>query len=266
MNVFIFESQQELAAEAARLIIEASKRKPNLVLGLASGRTPLTLYNLLVKAYQERKIDFAPIKVFGLDEFIGLSHEHPLSFASYFRENLFRHVNLRPENILLLNGQAENIEAHCQSYESLIAQAGGLDVQILGIGGNGHIGFNEPASSFGSRTRLQVLTEETKASHLTPFQAIGEEPPSLALTMGLATILEARNILLLATGQEKAQIIHEAIEGPVTISVPASCLQWHPSVFVFLDEPASSQLKKKSFYLHCQKLFVKEKYSLNFCL
>lgn len=262
MNVFIFTNQQELAAEAARLIIEASKRKPNLVLGLASGRTPLALYHCLVKAYQEKKIDFAPIKVFGLDEFVGLSHDHPLSFASYFRENLFQHVNLRPENIFLLDGQTENIEAHCQSYESLLTQAGGLDVQILGIGVNGHIGFNEPGSSFGSRTRLQVLTEETRASHRASFQERGEEPPALALTMGLATILEARNIFLLATGQEKAQIIHEAIEGPVTLSVPASCLQWHPSVFVFLDELASAQLKRKSFYLHCQKIISPQKYFL----
>ncbi len=158
---------------------------------------------------------------------------------SYFRENLFCRVNLRDKNIFLLDGLTENIEAHCQSYESLLAQAGGLDIQILGIGVNGHIGFNEPGSSFGSRTRLQVLTEETRAGHVASFQAKGEEPPSLALTMGLATILEAKNILLLATEQEKARIIHEAIEGPVTISVPASCLQWHPSTFVFLDESAS---------------------------
>lgn len=262
MNVFIFKSQNELAVEAGRLIIEASKKKPDLVLGLASGRTPLALYNFLIKAYQEKKIDFARIKVFGLDEFVGLSHDHPLSFASYFRENLFSQVNLRPENIFLLDGQTEDIEAHCQTYESLIAQTGGLDIQILGIGLNGHIGFNEPSSSFRSKTRLQVLSDETRASHRDSFQAIGEEPPSLAFTMGLATILEARNILLLAKGEEKAQIIHEAIEGPVTISVPASCLQWHPSVFVFLDEPASSRLKRKSFYLYCQELRGKEKYSL----
>ncbi len=262
MNIFIFKDQQELAQEAARLIIEAWEKKPDLVLGLASGRTPLNLYNCLVQAYQEKRIDFSRIRVFGLDEFKGLNHDHPLSFASYFKENLFNLVNLRPENIFLLDGQAKNIESHCQAYEALITQMGGIDIQILGIGLNGHIGFNEPGSSFGSRTRLQILTEETRAAHLAYFQAMGEETPVMALTMGLATILEAKNILLLATGEEKAQIVQEALEGPVTTSVPASCLQWHPSVYVFLDEPASTFLKRKAFYLHCLKLTWPKKYSL----
>jgi len=254
MNVFIFKNRQEVAQEAARLIIEAWEKKPDLVLGLAAGRTPLDLYQSLIRAYEEKKIDFTRVKVFSLDEYVGLSQDHPLSFAFYFRQNLFNEVNLRPENIFLLNGQAENIEAHCRWYEAMIAQAGGIDIQILGIGLNGHIGYNEPGSSFGSRTRLQVLTPETRAREKAPFEARGEEPPCLALTLGLATILEAKNILLLATGEEKAQIVRDALEGPITISVPASCLQLHPSVFAFLDEPASSRLERKEFYLYSQKL------------
>jgi len=259
MNVFIFKNAQEVAQEAAKLIIEAWKKKPDLVLGLAAGRTPLNLYQSLIQAYKEKKIDFSRIKVFSLDEYAGLSQDHPLSFAFYFRQNLFNLVNLRPENIFLLNGQAENLEAHCSFYEALISQVGGIDIQILGIGLNGHIGYNEPGSSFGSRTRLQVLAPETRARERASFEARGEEPPCLALTLGLATILEAKNILLLATGEEKAQIVREALEGPLTISVPASCLQLHPSVFVFLDEPASSRLERKEFYLYSQKLALERR-------
>lgn len=254
MNVFIFKNRQEVAEEAAKLIIEAWEKKPDLVLGLAAGRTPLDLYKSLIRAYQEKKIDFSRVRVFSLDEFAGLGYDHPLSFAFYFRKNLFDLVNLRPENIFLLDGQAENIEAHCRWYEEMISQVGGIDIQILGIGLNGHIGYNEPGSSFGSRTRLQVLTPETRARERASFDASGEDPPCFALTLGLATILEAKNIFLLATGEEKAQIIREALEGPITISVPASCLQLHPSVFALLDEPASSRLERREFYLYSQKL------------
>ncbi|MCX7974933.1 MAG: glucosamine-6-phosphate deaminase [Candidatus Aminicenantes bacterium] len=259
MNILIFSDEQQLTEAAVQLILQAYERKPNLVLGLAAGRTPRRLYSDLVRAYQEKKIDFSLVRVFALDEFRGLSPNHPLSFAYYFKENLFNHINLRPENIFLLNGQTEKIDDHCRFYESMILQTGGIDIQILGIGLNGHIGFNEPGSSFGSRTRLQILTPETRANQQALFQAQGEDPPTMALTMGLATILEARNIILLATGEDKAAIISQALEGPITISLPASCLQLHPSVFVFLDELAASQLKRKAFYLYCQEINKREK-------
>lgn len=264
MNIFIFQEEQQLAQEASRLILEAYEKKPNLVLGLASGRTPLQLYAQLVQAYQEKKIDFSHIRVFALDEFKGFNETHPLSFAYYFRENLFRHVNLRSENIFLLRGEEKDIEAHCRFYESKISEVGGIDIQILGIGLNGHIGFNEPGSSFGSRTRLQILTPETQRLYESSFHSRGEKPPSMALTLGIATILEARNIILLAIGQEKAGIIKQALEGPITTSVPASCLQLHPSVFVFLDERAASQLERKDYYLYCQPIKLTQKFSLIF--
>lgn len=264
MNIFIFQDEQQLTQEASRLILEAYKKKPNLVLGLASGRSPLQLYFNLVQAYRESKIDFSHIRVFTLDEFKGLDENHPLSFAYYFKENLFRHVNLRAENIFLLRGDEEDIETHCRRYEAKISQVGGIDIQILGIGLNGHIGFNEPGSSFGSRTRLQILTPETQGLYHSSFHSRGERPPTMALTLGIANILEARNIILLAFGEEKAAIIKQALEGPITASVPASCLQLHPSVFVFLDEKAASELERKAFYLYCQKINLARKFSLVF--
>jgi len=254
MKIIIFDHQQAVAEAAAALIQEGWKRKPDLVLGLAAGRTPLELYRLLVEFYHQGKIDFSRMRVFGLDEFFGLERTHPLSFAAYFEENLFRHVNLPPDNIHLLDGKADNVEAHCRWYEAMIQRCGGIDIQLLGLGQNGHLGFNEPGSSFGSRTRLQALSEETMAVQASLFQAQGMTPPQASLTMGLATILEAKNILLLVTGEEKARILPQALEGPLTASVPASCLQLHSSVFVLLDEAAAAGLKRKNHYRQIQNL------------
>ncbi len=248
MRLVVWKNEEEVAQAAANLLSLALQKKPALVLGLAAGRTPLKLYQHLVRLYQEGKIDLSRATFFGLDEFWGLAAHHPLSFARYFEDNLFSHLCVRYNQVFLLNGQAKDIESHCQWYEKMIAASGGIDIQLLGIGLNGHIGFNEPGSPFTTRTRLVRLTAETIASQKAPFQEYQLEPPELALTMGIGTILEAKNILLLATGKDKANIIGQALEGPVTPDVPASCLQRHPSVYIFLDEASSRGLTRKDFY------------------
>lgn len=248
MRLVVWKNEDEVAEAAAKLLSLSLQKRPSLVLGLAAGRTPLKLYQRLVHLYQKGKIDLSRATFFGLDEFWGLAADHPLSFAHYFEENLFGLLRINRSKVFLLDGKAKDIESHCHWYEKMIAACGGLDIQLLGIGLNGHIGFNEPGSSFTSRTRLVRLTAETIASQKPSFHQLGMKPPQLALTMGIATILKAKNILLLATGKTKATIIRRALEGPITPDVPASCLQGHPSVYIFLDEASSRGLTRKDFF------------------
>lgn len=256
MRLIVWKNEEEVAKAGAKLLSLALQKKPNLVLGLAAGRTPLKLYRYLVKLAQEGEVDFSRATFFGLDEFWGLDANHPLSFARYFEENLFRHLRLSKTKVFLLDGKAAESESHCRWYEKMIAACGGIDIQLLGIGLNGHIGFNEPGSPFTSRTRLVRLTAETIASQEPLFQKFGLTPPAFALTMGIATILQARNILLLATGRDKAAIIRQAVEGPLTTDVPASCLQMAPSAYIFLDEAAGQLLSKKDLIENGEKLFL----------
>lgn len=248
MLVVIEENYEKLGREAARIVANALSRKPQLVLGLATGSTPIGFYRELVRLHREEKLDFSRCVTFNLDEYIGLSPSHPHSFHAYMRENLFDHVNVRPENIHVPDGTVlDNYEEYCEGYEIAIRQAGGIDLQILGIGKDGHIGFNEPTSSLASRTRPKTLTRETLDANRAHF-ARNEIQPRAAITMGIGTILDARKILLLGAGKEKARAVALAVEGPITSSVSASALQLHRDATVLVDRDAAADLKHREYY------------------
>lgn len=248
MEVIIKPDYKDICAEAAAIIQEAWEQENGLVLGFATGSTPLGLYRELVELYNQGAIDFASARAFSLDEYVGLEESHPQSFAYYMDHHLFRHVNIKKENIFRLSGRPADIEAHCRSYERKIKDVGGIDIQILGIGRNGHIAFNEPGSALASRTRLKILTPETVRANR-PFFREESQVPRFCLTMGIGTILETKSVLLLASGKEKAEIIARAVEGPVTASVPASALQLHPRARFIVDEAAAAELARKDYYI-----------------
>lgn len=247
MEVIIKSSYDQICQEAARIILEEWQKKRNLVLGLATGATPLGVYKKIIELHQKGEIDFREVVTFSLDEYLGLDQDHPQSFAFYMEENLFRHVNIRRGNTFHLEGRPANIEAHCREYEEKIKKQGGIDVQILGIGRNGHIGFNEPGSSLSSRTRVKTLVEETVKDNARFFKS-EEEVPRFCLTMGIGTVMEAKMIILLAFGKNKSDAVFKAAEGPVTASIPASILQLHPHVKILVDEEAGSLLSQKDYY------------------
>jgi len=247
MEVIIKKSYDDICVEAAAVIQEAWKQKNKLVLGFATGKTPLGLYEKLVGLYNQGGIDFASVVAFNLDEYVGLEESHPQSFAYYMDNYLFRHINIKKENIFRLSGRPADIVEHCSAYERQIRQAGGIDIQILGIGRNGHIAYNEPGSSLSSRTRLKILTPETVEANR-PFFEDEKEVPRFCLTMGIGTILETKAALLLASGKDKAAAIALASEGPVTATVPASALQLHPRARFIIDEAAASKLTNANYY------------------
>ncbi|MES2307492.1 MAG: glucosamine-6-phosphate deaminase [Verrucomicrobiota bacterium] len=234
---------------ASKLISNLIKQKPNAVLGLATGGTPVPVYQSLIQKHKNEGLDFSKVKSFNLDEYIGIQPTHSASYQYYMKTNLFDHVNIRPENAKVPNGMASDIEAHCQDYEAQIKAAGGLDLQLLGIGGEGHIGFNEPSSSLASRTRVKTLITRTREDNKRFFLP-GEEVPHHVITMGIGTIMEARTIVLLAFGASKAEAIAHSLEGPITSRIPASILQMHPKTIVLLDEAAASKLEMADYYRH----------------
>jgi glucosamine-6-phosphate deaminase len=240
--------KEELGREAARIVANAIRRNPALRLGLATGSTTLGMYKELVRLHRDESLDFSQVVTFNLDEYLGLSATHPQSFHHFMQQNFFAHVNIPPASIHIPDGTvAGDYDRYCCSYEQAIREAGGIDLQILGIGRNGHIGFNEPTSSLGSRTRLKVLSKETTDDNR-KFFAAEEKVPECAITMGIGTILEAKRILLLASGPSKAAAIAQAIEGAVTASVTASALQLHPEVTFIVDQQAGAQLKHHDYY------------------
>jgi glucosamine-6-phosphate deaminase len=248
MLVILKHDNEEVNEQAAQLIAGAIRKKPSLTLGLATGNTMVGLYQHLVRLHQTGLLDFSKVKTFNLDEYLGLPGSHPQSFQHFMHENFFRYVNVPPGNVHIPDGSTRgDYDAYCASYEQSIRASGGIDLQLLGIGRNGHIGFNEPTSSLASRTRLKVLSRETLDDNA-KFFASGEESPRCAITMGIGTILEARKVLLLATGASKAAAVAKSIEGPITCAVSASALQLHPDVTFVLDEPAARQLTQRDYY------------------
>jgi len=248
MLVILKRDDEEISRQAAQLIASAVRKKPALTLGLATGSTMVGVYKHLVTLHTQGALDFSRVVTFNLDEYLGLSAAHPQSFHYFMRENLFARLNINPRNIHIPDGTIRgDYDQYCASYEESIRKAGGIDLQLLGIGRNGHIGFNEPTSSIGSRTRLKVLSQETMDDNAKSF-APGEESPRCAITMGIGTILEARKILLLATGASKSEAIAKSIEGPITSAVSASALQLHPEVTFIVDDAAASQLTQRDYY------------------
>lgn len=249
MRILIAKDYEKMSKEAAQIVCELIRRKPDCVLGLATGSTPLGLYKELVRMHKEDGLDFSRVRTFNLDEYYGLSPQHPQSYRCFMDENLFKGLNIKPENTRVPDGSVKigEVEQYCKRYEELIKQAGGIDLQVLGIGGDGHIAFNEPGSSLGSRTRVVALDEKTIEDNSRFFDS-SADVPRFALSMGVGTILEAKEIIFLATGAKKAEVVAEALEGPVTSMITASALQLHPRVTAILDEEASDSLDRIAFY------------------
>jgi glucosamine-6-phosphate deaminase len=253
MRVVILPKADDVSRRAAEVIADCIRSKPNAVLGLATGGTPLGTYGELIGAHHSGRVSFCNVTTFNLDEYVGLGPEHSQSYGYFMRENLFSKADFDLTRCHVPSGLADDYDVYCRAYERQICDAGGIDLQLLGIGSDGHIAFNEPGSSLASRMRLKALTERTRSDNAR-FFAAGEEVPSLAVTMGVGTILEARKILLLATGANKANAVRAFIEGPVTSQITASALQLHPHVTVLLDEPAAEWLQRRDYYDQVERI------------
>jgi glucosamine-6-phosphate deaminase len=244
----IIQSTPAAAADLlARLIAHDLRAKPELVLGLATGRTMESVYDRLARMHRADGLSFAGTRTFNLDEYVGLPASDPHSYRHYMQEHLFRHVDVDLSNTHLPHGDAADLDAECRRYEELITQCGGIDLQLLGIGQTGHIGFNEPLSALRSRTRVKALSPVTMAQN-SPLFAAPAQMPRRAITMGVGTILEARRVVLLATGAGKADIIAKAVEGPITSMISATALQMHPRCTVIVDEAAAAKLQGVDYY------------------
>ncbi|MBI9019669.1 MAG: glucosamine-6-phosphate deaminase [Verrucomicrobia bacterium] len=248
MEIIIKKDAQEGSCAAARVVARLVRAKPDAVLGLATGSTPLTLYKELIRMHNEEGLDFSEVVTFNLDEYIGLSADHEQSYRRFMNENLFSQINIKLENTHVPDGMAEDVPAACAAYEQAIADAGGIDLQVLGIGSDGHVGFNEPTSSFASRTRIKTLTRQTVADNARFFGGDESKVPHHCITMGIGTIMDARMNIMLAFGANKADAVAATVEGPVASIMPASILQHHPSAKLFIDEAAATDLKLADYY------------------
>ncbi|XHR27926.1 MAG: glucosamine-6-phosphate deaminase [Chthoniobacteraceae bacterium] len=245
MEIIIKTDAQEASLEAAALIARQLRVKPGCVLGLATGSTPLRLYEILCGMAEAGLVDPSQATAFNLDEYVGLPGTHPQSYAAFMQAHLFQRFKVARWHIP--NGLDPDVPGHCARYEAAIREAGGVDLQLLGLGSDGHIGFNEPGSSLASRTRLKTLTARTVADNA-PHFASPDEVPRHVITMGVGTILEARHCLVLAFGEQKARAVAAMAEGPVTASCPASALQIHPVCTLIVDEPAAARLERRDYY------------------
>ncbi|MBF0546100.1 MAG: glucosamine-6-phosphate deaminase [Candidatus Riflebacteria bacterium] len=248
MEVIIKNVKEDACKLGAKIISCLIHDKENTVLGLATGATPLLLYKELVRFHKQEGLSFKKVSTFNLDEYVGLSPKDPRSFNSYMSENLFKHIDISPEAINIPDGCAKDVLESCEAYERNIHNAGGIDLQVLGIGNDGHLAFNEPSSSLSSRTRIKTLTKVTRKANAESFG--GEDNvPKHVITMGLGTIMETRSCLLLAFGKKKAEAVKAMIEGPITASCPASILQFHQHAIILLDSDAASLLTRREYYM-----------------
>jgi glucosamine-6-phosphate deaminase len=246
VEVIVVPTAEVACQRAARIVARLVRAKPDAALALPTGSTPRGIYAELVRQHRAEGLSFARVSAFNLDEYVGIRPDHPGSFRRALDEALYRQVDLRPERAHAPDGEAADLLAACARYEAAIATAGGLDLALLGLGTDGHIAFNEPTSSFGSRTRLKTLADETRAANQAAF---GAEPvPRHALTVGIATILEARRCLLVAFGAAKASAVAKMVEGPLAALVPASALQLHAHATVIVDEAAAEGLRLRRYY------------------
>lgn len=243
MRIIIANDYADLSSRAARIMAGQLYLKPNSVLGLATGSTPLQMYQELARLHQEVGLDFSEATSFNLDEYLGLSPDDTNSYHYYMQENFFRHINLQPQKIHIPCGRPADIEKECRDYDQQIWSNGGIDIQVLGIGTNAHIGFNEPDIKFEATTHKVKLDEETIQANARFFSSI-EEVPRFAISMGMKTIMHAKKVLLLASGENKADAIYNTLYGGITPEVPASILQLHQDVIVLLDEAAASKIRR----------------------
>lgn len=242
MLIVIDQNPESSSIRAANIVAALIRNKPWPVLGLATGKSPLGLYRELIRMHKEDGLDLSHVTTFNLDEYYGISKEHPQSFYRQIHQEFLDHVNILPGHTHIPDGSDPDFHSTCEKYEQAITDAGGIDIQILGIGRTGHIGFNEPTSSLASRTRLKTLSNETIDDNRS------YDIPTVALTMGIGTILEARHMLLLAYGEAKSDALVRSIEGPITSSVSASALQLHRNVTVLADESAAAKLTHRDYY------------------
>lgn len=242
MKLIVVENYEEMSAKAAQIIGSHVTLKSNSVLGLATGSTAVGMYKELVKMYGENKLDFSDITTFNLDEYYPIQKNNENSYYQYMKNNLFNQINIRLESVHIPDGEASNTDDECKNYEEKIQAAGGIDIQVLGIGRNGHIGFNEPDIKFEARTHLVTLDDKTIEDNSRFFDSV-EEVPRHALSMGIKTIMHAKKIMLLASGQEKSDAVYQMIHGKIVPTLPASVLQLHPDVIVIIDKAAACKLK-----------------------
>ena len=252
MRVIIKDTSAEVAQWAARLIVDeikakAAKTEAPFVLGLPTGSTPLQTYKELIRLYEAGEVSFKNVITFNMDEYVGLEESHPESYHSFMWNNFFSHIDIKPENVHILNGNAEDLMAECREYEEAIVKAGGIDLFMGGVGEDGHIAFNEPFSSLQSRTRIKTLTPDTIAVNSRFFGGDISKVPTQALTVGVGTILDARKVLILATGPKKARALRHAIEGSYNHQWTLSALQIHPAGIIVCDDPAAEELKVATY-------------------
>jgi glucosamine-6-phosphate deaminase len=248
VEILIRPTPAHVSRLVARLVLDRARRQPEFVLGCATGRTMEAIYDELVAGHRAGLADLARMRTFNLDEYVGLAPDDPRSYHHYMRERLFDRVGLPPERSRLPNGVARDLRAEAEAYEVAIAAAGGIDLQLLGMGATGHIGFNEPLSALMSRTREKALTPTTRAQNAEMFGGDPGAVPPRALTMGVGTILEAREVLLVVTGATKAAMLARATEGPITARISATALQLHPNCKVIIDEAAAGELEGTAYY------------------
>jgi glucosamine-6-phosphate deaminase len=247
VEAIIRPDQDSAARLVARIVANELRANPSLVLGLATGRTMEAVYRVLAQMAQEERLDFSLCRTFNLDEYVGLAPADPRSYRYYMNRCLFTHVNIDKRNTHLPDGRAQDLDAECRQYEEKIKRCGGIDLQVLGIGAAGHIGFNEPLSALRSRTRVKALSPVTIEQNAAFFGGAANVPRR-AITMGVGTILDCRRCILLATGEAKAGVIAKAVEGPITGMISATALQLHPRCTVVVDEAAAGQLQAAEYY------------------
>ncbi len=247
MEVIIFPTEEKVSEFAANYVASHINNNPKTVLGLPTGSSPLGMFRNLIKKYENGVLDFSEVTTFNLDEYVGLIVNHPQSYNSFMYKNFFNYVNIKPHNINIPDGLASDVNSFCKLYEERIKNVGGIDLMILGIGRTGHIGFNEPSSSLSSRTRLKTLTKTTREDNARFFNSI-DEVPRHVITMGIGTILDSKECMLIATGVAKAEAIATMVEGNISAMVPATALQYHKTIKVVLDEDAASKLLNKDYY------------------
>ncbi len=250
MRVIIVKDAQQMGRVAADLVVEDMSKRAVYILGLATGSTPLPLYQELIRRHREEGLDFSKVISFNLDEYIGLPPGHPESYRRFMDDNLFDHININKKLTFVPDGTVEDlakVAEFCEWYEAQIADVGGVDYQVLGIGGNGHIGFNEPGSSLGSMTRIKTLTEQTRKDNARFFDNDMNQVPKYSITMGIGTIMKAKKVVLLATGKGKAEAVAQSLEGPVSSRCPASALQLHQYATYVVDEAAASKLTLEGY-------------------
>lgn len=242
MNILIMKDYTEMSRQAALLVAASIALKPDIVIGLPTGKTPIGMYNELVMIHKNGFVDFRKVTTFNLDEYVGLGRDEPCSFYSYMQRHLFRHINVQPGNVHIPDGKARDLWSECMRYEEIIRQNGPIDLMILGIGHNGHIGFNEPSSEFIPETHVENLSEQTRRANARYFGSL-RDVPRQAITMGLGTIMLSRKIILLAHGRDKSDTILRALKGNITPRFPASVLRMHRDCTFILDEKAAGKIR-----------------------